>query len=300
MLAKKVNIMENYGKGLVSKMLGLTKKEVTIIEGIVEEYSLEKLVEGVCNDVNPKAGEKMVPIIVDIDENIPTLLKGEANILRYVLKNLILDALKNIDVGYIKLLAEGHNNNSKIKLLFKLKYTGKVTNDIIKGDVSSTLENIGSKILVNSDNNQFSEVSFELEQDVIKEKKVVNKKLNNIEMLVIDDNEININIIKGLLKDYDVKIHSGNSGRKCLDRLEEMKFDIVFLDHMMPELDGIETLRIHRQNQCSINKDTPIIVLTANVDSGAREEYIKEGLAGYLAKPVVIDKLIGIIRENCC
>mgnify|MGYP003308004359 CR=1 FL=1 len=162
----------------------------------MEEYSLDKLIESIVDEVNPSARAKMVPIIMDIDDNIPTLLCGEANVLRYVLKDLILDALNNIEVGYIKLLVEGDTYASKVKLFFKLKYTGKASDYIKKGEVASALENVGSSLMVNNDNNQYSEVHFQLEQDVIKDKKVVNRELANIDLLIIDDNEININIIK--------------------------------------------------------------------------------------------------------
>ena len=120
-----------------------------------------------------------------------------------------------------------------------------------------------------------------------------------IRVLVIDDNNINIKIFKALLKNSNMVIDEGYSGMECLKMLEENKYDIVFLDHMMPVMDGVETIRKHKANTESINKDTPIIVLTANAIVGAREEYMKEGFSDYLTKPIQIEKLNRIIEENC-
>ena len=110
---------------------------------------------------------------------------------------------------------------------------------------------------------------------------------------------INIKIFKALLKNSNMVIDEGYSGMECLKMLEENKYDIVFLDHMMPVMDGVETIRKHKANTESINKDTPIIVLTANAIVGAREEYMKEGFSDYLTKPIQIEKLNRIIEENC-
>ena len=118
-------------------------------------------------------------------------------------------------------------------------------------------------------------------------------------VLVIDDNKINIKIFKALLKNSNMIIDEGYSGFECLKKLEEEKYDIVFLDHMMPVMDGVETIRKHKENINSINRDTPIIVLTANAIVGAREEYMKEGFNDYLTKPIVVEKLNQIIEENC-
>ena len=121
----------------------------------------------------------------------------------------------------------------------------------------------------------------------------------DINVLIIDDNKINITIIKSFLKRFKMSIDEGSSGRECIEMLKEKKYDIVFLDHMMPEMDGIETIRQHREDIYSINKNTPIIALTANSSVGAREEYMREGFADYLAKPIEAEKLDRIIEQNC-
>lgn len=104
-------------------------------------------------------------------------------------------------------------------------------------------------------------------------------------ILVVDDMRINLTVVKGLLKKTEIKIDLALSGRKALDMMAKNKYDLVFLDHMMPEMDGIETLRLLRDSR-GINADTPVIALTANAIKGAEEEYLAEGFDSYLSKPV--------------
>ena len=89
----------------------------------------------------------------------------------------------------------------------------------------------------------------------------------------------------------NVKIDTVSSGDECLKLCESMKYDIIFLDHMMPGKDGIETLHELKDMKDSANRDTVVICLTANAISGAREEYIKEGFDDYITKPIEPGKL---------
>lgn len=104
-------------------------------------------------------------------------------------------------------------------------------------------------------------------------------------ILVVDDNEINRFVFTSLLTETKVQIDEASSGQECLSMTEKKKYHMIFMDHMMPEMDGIETfhkLRANRKNQCC---DVPVIALTANVVAGAKEMYLKEGFNGYLTKP---------------
>lgn len=110
-------------------------------------------------------------------------------------------------------------------------------------------------------------------------------------ILVVDDTPMNHVVIKELLKPTKVIVESARSGAECLERQKKEKFDIIFLDYRMPELDGIETLALMKKDSDSLNRETPVIVLTANAISGARENFIREGFDDYLSKPVESDKL---------
>ncbi len=104
-------------------------------------------------------------------------------------------------------------------------------------------------------------------------------------VLVVDDVMMNLKVFKGLLKDTGLMIDVAESGKKCLEMVQENQYHIIFLDHMMPEMDGVETLH-EMQKINHLNQETPVIALTANAISGAREMYLKEGFADYLSKPV--------------
>ncbi len=105
-------------------------------------------------------------------------------------------------------------------------------------------------------------------------------------LLVVDDNSMNLTVFQSLLKRTKMKITTADSGRQCLELVQKERYHIIFMDHMMPEMDGIETLHEMRKLSDFPNRDTPVIVLTANALSGAREGYLKEGFADFLTKPI--------------
>ena len=110
-------------------------------------------------------------------------------------------------------------------------------------------------------------------------------------ILVVDDTVMNITVVKGLLKQTRVKIDVAESGYECLNMVAKEHYDIIFLDHRMPGLDGIETLQRMRQLQGNLNKETPVISLTANAGSDMISMYEREGFDGYLVKPVAANLL---------
>ena len=110
-------------------------------------------------------------------------------------------------------------------------------------------------------------------------------------VLVVDDNSMNLTVFKSLLKRTKMRITTADSGSRCLELVQKERYHIIFMDHMMPEMDGIETLHEIRKLSDSPNIDTPVIVLTANALSGAREGYLKEGFADFLTKPIDGDLL---------
>ena len=105
-------------------------------------------------------------------------------------------------------------------------------------------------------------------------------------ILAVDDTPMNLTVLRGLLKKTAVRLDTAGSGMECLEKMAQNAYDLVFLDHRMPEMDGVETLRRVKTLEGSRNANTPVIALTANAVSGAREEYVALGFADYLAKPV--------------
>lgn len=171
------------------------------------------------------------------------------------------------------------------------------------------LDMMGSSLKVESVYGKGSEFSFSLKQKVVKweplgdyeeawktsiKKMAVYKErfeAPDAEILVVDDNSLNIMVFVSLLKQTKIRIDTASSGDEGIALAKRNHYDMIFLDHMMPEKDGIETLQELKADPDNPNWDTPYICLTANAISGAREEYIKAGFGDYLTKPVNTDEL---------
>ncbi|MBR1642778.1 MAG: EAL domain-containing protein [Butyrivibrio sp.] len=152
---------------------------------------------------------------------------------------------------------------------FKMSLPQKIVNDIPIGDFKTRL------------------------QSSLKERKTYKEKFTapKARVLVVDDTPMNHVVIRELLKHTLLQIESARSGQECLEKQHSKKYDLIFLDYRMPNMDGIETLQAMKKDETSVNKDTPVIVLTANAISGARESFIREGFDDYLSKPIESDKL---------
>lgn len=171
---------------------------------------------------------------------------------------------------------------------------------------------MGSELHIESEYEVGSEFSFELEQKIIDENPIgdFNEGLKETDVednrgagfvaplgkvLVVDDNKLNIKVFKNLLKSSMLNIYSAESGQECIDFLRKETVDMVFLDHMMPGMDGIETFRVLKEEE--ICKDTPIIMLTANAIIGDREKYFEEGFDDFITKPIMVDDLEELILK---
>ncbi len=177
------------------------------------------------------------------------------------------------------------------------------------------LNMMGSELEVHSVYGKGSNFSFEIEQRVVNWHKLGNFEENfkhalsqhkkyrekftapNAKILVVDDTVMNLTVVKGLLKQTKIQIDTADSGYECLGMVTKNKYDIIFLDHRMPGIDGIETLHRMKEMHNNINQETPVISLTANAISGARRQYIDAGFQDYLTKPIDSEKLEAMIIE---
>ena len=116
-------------------------------------------------------------------------------------------------------------------------------------------------------------------------------------ILAVDDTPMNLTVLSGLLKPTQIRIDTVESGKECLEKITQKKYDLIFLDHRMPEMDGVETLHRMEVLEGNLNRDTPVIALTANAVSGAREEYLAYGFTDYLTKPVSTTSLENMLLE---
>ncbi len=120
-------------------------------------------------------------------------------------------------------------------------------------------------------------------------------KAPDAKILVVDDVAMNANVIKGLLKKTEIKVFTALSGKDCLEMCKKDKFDLILMDHFMPNMDGIETLENIRKQKLA---DCPVIALTANAISGMKEMYLEKGFVDYLSKPVKPAELEAVIKKH--
>lgn len=198
------------------------------------------------------------------------------------------------------------------KLFSAFDRLDQVRNRSIKGTglglsiTKQLLESMGSRLEVESEYEKGSDFHFAVRQQVVTReeigdlteafKKYIPKDDDaykddafyapKASILVTDDTENNLLVVTRLLKRTGIHIDTSDSGLKTLELVQKNKYDIIYLDHMMPGMDGIETLHRMKELGGSLNRTTPVIVLTANAVSGSREMYLKEGFTDYMTKPV--------------
>ncbi|MCH4191917.1 MAG: ATP-binding protein [Butyrivibrio sp.] len=181
--------------------------------------------------------------------------------------------------------------------------------------VKQLLSMMGTQLSVASEYGKGSDFSFELKQKVIKWDPIGNFTLMyqksiaasekyhesfhapQAKILVVDDTEMNLTVIRGLLKKTQLQIDTAASGKETLEKVTQKKYDLIFIDHRMPEMDGIETLHAMQALDGNLNRSVPCIALTANAIAGAREMYLSEGFHDYLSKPIDGKKLEQMLMD---
>ena len=311
---------------LINDILDFTKIEAGKLEIVEGEYSLKKLVDDCRLMLSPRAEGKNLLFKVKLDENIPSKLYGDKKRVLQVILNIISNAIKytkegsiNVDVSFKKLTDE------KIKLYICVSDTGigiskenskKLFNAFVRVDekrnkniegtglglaISKQLtELMDGDILLESEEGKGSKFTITIVQKVvdftplseIKEDKENERaeykqlfSAPSAKILVVDDVAINLKVVKALLKNTLINIDTVQSGPEAIEACNNTKYDVILMDHMMPGMDGIEAFGRIREGD-SVNKNTPVIVLTANAVSGSKEEYDKTGFDDYLSKPV--------------
>lgn len=177
------------------------------------------------------------------------------------------------------------------------------------------IEMMGGKLEVESVYGKGSAFSFKIIQKVVDREplgdfeKQYRESLRSIEdyhekfiapmgrILIVDDNAMNLAVAQGLLKGTRLQIDVAASGEECLELIKRKTYHLICMDHMMPVMDGVQTLHTIRALEGNPSRDIPVIALTANAVAGAREFYLKEGFQDYLTKPIDADKFENMLIE---
>ncbi len=299
----------------------------------MDNYSLKEVLSELVSYTQSKIIDKPIELILDIDKNTPSIYYGDENKIYQILYNLLSNAVKFTEIGKIKLSISSQINNNINTLSFVVNDTGKGMkkedqerllknlNDSSK-DLSDhensngigllatkkyidmmqgTLEfrsdiDVGSKFIVNI-NQEIVDMTPISELDIKNTKKDIQYfDCSNYRILIVDDNDLSVTVTKKLFELYNFKIDTANSGRKCIYKIKaEEKYDLILIDHMMPEMDGIETL--HKLQKLYEYELPPIVVLTANSIYGMKKKYLSEGFNDYLSKPINQDELSRIVNK---
>lgn len=314
---------------IVNDILDITKIEQGKFSDISAEYNVKTLILDIYNLVKYRAEAKNLKFEVNCDPSLPTVLFGDDIHLKQILSNLLSNAVKytregtvSLNVNYlgkgkvffsVKDTGIGIKQEDLARLFDAFERFDIYRNKSIEGTglglniTSQLLKKFGSSLNVKSYYGIGSEFSFTLEQEIVDETPVghidIAERVDNksaytsgitapdANVLVVDDNAMNRKVFINLLKNTKINIDAAESGEECLRLIEKKHYDIIFMDHMMPHMDGIETFEIMKSKEHNLCKDTPVIILTANAIVGAKERYEKCGFDGYLTKPVSAETL---------
>jgi len=319
---------------IVNDILDYSKMESGKLEIVPVTYSFKHMVDDVMNVSALRVEDKQVDIKAQIQPGLPDLLIGDEIRIRQILFNLLSNAIKYTENGYVILEVSGEEDAGFLDLVISVTDSGIgiKKEDLNKLFVSfqqldtrrlrsregtglglaickQLLSLMGGRIEVESTYGVGSKFTVHLSQKIstaapLKDEKESEEKVKEpivtvgAKVLVVDDNLVNLKVSEGLLKTFGLDVVTCVSGRECLEILSREKdFDIIFIDHMMPELDGIDTLNLIRADNSEYMKTVPLIALTANVVSGVREMFISEGFDDYVPKPIDMNWLNSILRK---
>lgn len=314
---------------LVNGVLDISKIEAGKMELINKEYNSQELFNSLSTMVIPRIGDKPIDFKTVIASDIPPVLKGDTGKLKQIILNLLTNAVKYTDKGFIKYRVECINDfkNNKTKLIITITDTGRgiKKEDIdrlfkkferLEEDRNTSIEGtglglaiteglaelMGGKITVISDYGKGSTFKFVVIQEIVnvevKEEKsnITSSDYNTFEgknALIVDDSKLNLKVAENVLKNFLVTTESVTSGLECLSCVNSKKYDIIFMDIMMPNMSGIEVLRKLREN----GVNTSVIALTADAIEGQEEKYMSEGFDGYISKPINKEKLSYVLNK---
>ncbi|MBP5624485.1 MAG: response regulator [Lachnospiraceae bacterium] len=321
---------------VVNDILDYSKMESGMMEIVPVTYSLSRLIKETVNMMQIRLSDKNVELKYTILKELPDVFVGDEIRFRQILFNLLSNAIKFTDNGYILLDVSGEiikEDTAKLivsvtdsgigirkedlqKLFTSFQQLDSHKSHVREGTglglaiCRELVSLMGGDITVESTYGVGSKFTFTIIQRIStkKESAVFSKagssdskeklKVNNAKVLIVDDNAVNLKVAQGLLKTFNLTVDTCKSGRECLELMKQNRdYDLVFLDHMMPELDGIETLNLIRADSDEYMKKVPVVALTANVMNGVRDMFISEGFNDYVPKPIDMVWVNSILRK---
>ena len=316
---------------LVNDVLDFSKIQAGKMEIVPVEYETKELVRNTSKIISLMVQEKSLEYEVKIDDDVPDKLFGDEIRITQILTNLLTNAVKYTDRGKVTLIIKttrdaqgmdaieyavedtgcGIRQDDMGKLFSTYGRLDLERNRRVEGTglgigiVTGLLEAMNSNLNVESEYGKGSRFSFALTQNYVTEKSDdVNDEysdmakkpdLRNKKILVVDDAPINLKVMDILLESIEGKADTADNGAAALEMMGKEEYDIVFLDHVMPGMDGIETLKRAREIS-PYYTNAVFVALTGNVSPTARDEYICKGFTDYLKKPITVEELIELLN----
>jgi len=311
---------------IVNGILDISKIEAGKIEIVNSCYQANETFEELAKLITPKMNEKGLDFTYRIAPDLPETLYGDHANLKKVITNLLSNACKYTDRGFVHYEVNCVRNNNVCKLIISVEDSGRGIkkenidkmftkfqrleedrNTTIEGTglglaiTKQLIELMGGKIIVHTVYGEGSKFTVVVNQkiektEMKKEKKVkTTLDLHGIRILLVDDTALNLKVACKLLERYGAdQVVTCDSGFACLDKIKRGEvYDLILLDDMMPKMSGVVTLKKLKEIP---GFSVPTIALTANAITGMREKYLADGFNDYLAKPIEKDQLIQVIN----
>ena len=325
---------------LVNDVLDFSKIEAGKLEIMNVDYSISRVFSEVLPMLKERAKVKGLELEIRIKDEVPDGQTGDEFRLKQILVNLIGNAVKYTDKGFVTVTLGGEyaKDKNRFDLTISVADTGRGIkpeeisrlfdafsradmrkNRNIEGTglglaiVKSIINSMDGTINVESEYGKGSEFKVAIPVGVYDRTPVKDDlsgksaepveeykcdfRAPNAKILAVDDNSSNLKIVKLFLKETGITPDLSMSGKEAIELCKKTKYDLIFLDHMMPAPDGIETLKMIKKDPESLNRDTKVVVLTANAIAGSRQMYLSAGFADYLTKPIDSRKLLITLKE---
>lgn len=315
---------------LINDILDISKIEAGKMELVEEAYEIESILSDIRMIIQNRIGNKPVKLLYEIDD-IPSRLYGDGLRIRQIMINLLNNAVKFTEEGHVKLSIKKESQTEEGVMLFisvsdtgqgikeedlkrlfgafeqvdTRKNKGKEGTGLGLAISSEFIGMMGGKLEVKSTYGVGSEFYFRIYQKIAttneesweKIEENMNFTASEAKILVVDDNEMNRKVAVGLLAPLQMQIDLADNGKTALAMIKEKKYHMVFMDHMMPIMDGIEATKLLREMEDSYYKELPVIALTANAMKEAQRLFIEAGMNGFVAKPIDMKEMCRTIRK---
>lgn len=329
--AESVEKAGRYLLSLINNILDITRIESGKLDITEEKFELRQLIQEIWMIGTKQAEAKKIDFVIEAEEELPKYLIGDVLHTKQVILNLISNAVKYTEEGRVTL----EINASGDQIIFSVKDTGigirkedmdtlfdmftrvdmKRHRNIEGSGLGLTIakelcEQMGGQIYAESIYGKGSRFTVCLPLKSTGEEKIgkwnfeESKKVSEdrkrffapkAKVLIVDDSQQNLQVLASLLQRTSMQLDKAGSGLECIEKVRSKKYHLIFLDYMMPEMDGMETF--HKLREEENGQEVPIIAITADVSTGIRQKFLSEGFADYLSKPVMWDRLEEILLQ---